>query len=67
MVHVGDRIALRRHMLRLGFPDVRGTVLSKPECLRSPHVLVVKWDDGRESHILDSNVLLVSRIPWEAV
>lgn len=61
---VGQRVALTRDMLRLGFPDIRGTIKSVDTLNR---VIGVRWDDGRKTNILSSNLIRVDRIHLEPV
>lgn len=62
-LHVGQRVALTRQMLQLGFPDIRGTVISRVDS--TPPYVLVKWDTGEQFNSLERNVIAVDRIHLE--
>jgi hypothetical protein len=61
---VGQRVALTRNMLRMGLPDLRGTIKSVDTMNR---VIGVRWDDGHKTHVLSCNLIRTDRIHLEAV
>lgn len=57
-LYVGQRVALTRQMLQLGFPDIRGTVLSRVEGGNYIQAYVlVRWDTGEQHNLLERNLI----------